>query len=1164
MGCRGIGSADNPHRINGVIRADDRTSKFLRRLRICWLILAALALTATPVEAADQSSSAAESASEPTLSKSSLTTQLEKLQAHAELDADEKKDAVELLKTALDDWDAGVTAEQRKLRLQRQLETAVRELDSLRQRLAALPEKSAFVAPENADAEQLARRRDELEQRLDNSDNGLRERVVRLGRDLEERNSRLESLGTDLLDAEEKLQAVETERDKLSDEEDSPVTAAHQLALQTALHRWQQEVSALKAEESWLQSTDADRWIRVHQELAEREIALIEAELQQVGEHLDQQRRREATDRVERARQEFEAMPPGLQTWAKENHEFAERSRKLTERLEELDDEHDEAKEDFESLHEESQEIRKIADSVGRNDALGMMLRQQLARIPDRKSLARSIAAREDETRDIKLKLFEIDRQQRQTPELEVVFATAKAFAESTHDGFDETTLRSQIERVLERREELLDQLDDDYKSLRNQLLDLDRTERKLLTLSEQTAEFCATQRLWLRSSGVWGLRELLRWRESTDWLSESAAWQEVPVALLLDLERRPLLYLLCGFAVCGGLLLRERQSRKSVAESPAAEAEFSISAAASTAAMTVARAGLLPGLMAFTAWRLEQAAVDSDWSQAVAHGLWRCVAVTWPLLIVRRSCVSRGLGEAHLGWPRDVARRISHRVTIFLPICLLLLFVVGTTESLDHDVVSDSLGRTAFLALMLVGGFFCHSLIHAAATAPQVTSVTPQHRQRWATWLGWLVPLIPWGLAGVAFVGYYDTALRLAWRLEGTGWLWLIIAGLHSVGLRWIVGEQHRLETITDAARSATSPPTLDRHQSLFARLRNSHSTRSMSPGEMTRQMATLLNTVLLVAGICGLTAIWRDVLPAGLLDRGLLWQTAVTHQVMESTDSGGSAVRTITRLEPVTILNFGLAILICGVTFVAARNLPGLVEVLFLERLPLDAGGRFAVTILLRYAMFVVGVSLACARVHIGWSNIQWLVAAASVGLGFGLQEIFANFVSGIILLFERPIRVGDVITIGDTTGTVSQIRFRSTTIRDADRRELVVPNKDLITGKLLNWTLSDQTNRIRIRIAVGYDADPNRVRQLLYEIATEHPSVLKEPPPTAAFEEFGANTLIFNLSAFLPSLDQRQKVTHELHAAIHSRLHADGIAMPTPQPATPPKSPPKGVAA
>jgi potassium efflux system protein len=176
--------------------------------------------------------------------------------------------------------------------------------------------------------------------------------------------------------------------------------------------------------------------------------------------------------------------------------------------------------------------------------------------------------------------------------------------------------------------------------------------------------------------------------------------------------------------------------------------------------------------------------------------------------------------------------------------------------------------------------------------------------------------------------------------------------------------------------------------------------------------------------------------------------------------------------------------------------------------------------------------------------------LVAAASVGLGFGLQEIFANFVSGIILLFERPMRVGDVITIGNTTGTVSRIRFRATTIVDGDRKELIVPNKSFITGNLLNWTLSDSVNRVALKVGVAYGSDPNKVRELLLKIASEHPSILKDPAPTASLEELGDSALVFQMRAFLPTLKDRQKATHELNTMIHDRFRAAGIDIPFPQ--------------
>jgi potassium efflux system protein len=170
--------------------------------------------------------------------------------------------------------------------------------------------------------------------------------------------------------------------------------------------------------------------------------------------------------------------------------------------------------------------------------------------------------------------------------------------------------------------------------------------------------------------------------------------------------------------------------------------------------------------------------------------------------------------------------------------------------------------------------------------------------------------------------------------------------------------------------------------------------------------------------------------------------------------------------------------------------------------------------------------------------------------VGLGFGLQEIFANFVSGIIILFERPVRVGDVVTLGETTGVISRIRMRATTIVDWDRKEYIVPNKDLVTQRLLNWTLSDHTNRIVVNLGVAYGSDTGRACGLLLEAAREQPHVLKEPPPVAFFDSFGDSALNLKLLCFLPNLENRWQTIHNLNSTIDRKFKEAGLEIPFPQ--------------
>ncbi len=170
--------------------------------------------------------------------------------------------------------------------------------------------------------------------------------------------------------------------------------------------------------------------------------------------------------------------------------------------------------------------------------------------------------------------------------------------------------------------------------------------------------------------------------------------------------------------------------------------------------------------------------------------------------------------------------------------------------------------------------------------------------------------------------------------------------------------------------------------------------------------------------------------------------------------------------------------------------------------------------------------------------------------VGLGFGLQEIFANFVSGIILLFEQPIRVGDVITLDGVTGSVSKIRMRATTLVNWDRQELIIPNKDLITGKLLNWTLSDTTNRIQIRVGVAHGSDTEEACRILREIISNHANIMKDPAPSVSFDNFGEGSLDLTIRAFLANLDVRLDTVHQVHTQIYMRLRAAGIEIAYPQ--------------
>ena len=238
---------------------------------------------------------------------------------------------------------------------------------------------------------------------------------------------------------------------------------------------------------------------------------------------------------------------------------------------------------------------------------------------------------------------------------------------------------------------------------------------------------------------------------------------------------------------------------------------------------------------------------------------------------------------------------------------------------------------------------------------------------------------------------------------------------------------------------------------------------------------------------------------------------------------------------MKYVTLANLILAVVIVVVAWIMTRNLPGLLEVLVLSRLKLRQGSTYAITTMLTYVIVSIGAIASLGMIGVTWNQLQWLAAALTVGLGFGLQEIFANFVSGIILLFERPIRIGDTVTIGTYSGTISKIRIRATTIVDFDRKEVIIPNKAFVTERLINWSLSDTVTRITISLGVAYGSDLEKVKRVLLQAATSNSKVMTDPAPAAYFLSFGASTLDHELRFYVRQIGERTMTSDEVNREI-----------------------------
>ncbi len=220
-------------------------------------------------------------------------------------------------------------------------------------------------------------------------------------------------------------------------------------------------------------------------------------------------------------------------------------------------------------------------------------------------------------------------------------------------------------------------------------------------------------------------------------------------------------------------------------------------------------------------------------------------------------------------------------------------------------------------------------------------------------------------------------------------------------------------------------------------------------------------------------------------------------------------------------------------------------------LNRTRLQPSVQFAVQQILRYAFLCLGVYLSLQAVQINLSSLAFLVGALGVGIGFGLQNVISNFISGIIILAEQPIALGDRIEVSGVTGRVTEINLRSTSVVTSDNISIIIPNSSLITGNVVNWTHGDPRVRMRLPVGVAYGTDVQKLRKLLLEVAAANPDILKDPEPEVMFIGYGDNAINFELALWsTASVDRPLRFKSNVYFALHEQLEANGIEIPFPQ--------------
>lgn len=252
-----------------------------------------------------------------------------------------------------------------------------------------------------------------------------------------------------------------------------------------------------------------------------------------------------------------------------------------------------------------------------------------------------------------------------------------------------------------------------------------------------------------------------------------------------------------------------------------------------------------------------------------------------------------------------------------------------------------------------------------------------------------------------------------------------------------------------------------------------------------------------------------------------------------------------------PITLWSVIYVAALVVALFVVAGWLRHLVSGRLLSRSRLDAGARQAAGAIIRYVVLLTGLLVIVQTVGIDLTTLNVLAGAIGIGVGFGLQNVISNFISGLIIMFERPIKIGDRIVVDDVEGDVIEIGARSTVVVTNDNIAIIVPNGKFITENVVNWKYNDGTVRFRIPVGVAYGSDVRLVERVLLEVATAEKEVLADPPPVVRFMGFGDSALEFELRAWSSTaVNRKGRLTSALNFAIYERFGENGIEIPFPQ--------------
>ena len=859
-------------------------------------------------------------------------------------------------------------------------------------------------------------------------------------------------------------------------------------------------------------------------DLLNARLQLLQQQIVAIQEVINQKNLAQTQNQVEQAQQQQQnsAKNAYIQKELARNADLSQYLLQQTEKTNTLTQDDLRMRNVLESLTQTQHTIDEQISALQGTLVLSRIIQQQKQKLPTNlniQGLSKQIA-------DLRVQIFDITQKRNELYDLDAYILKV----ESDEGEKFSNTEKIQLTNLLTERRKVLSDLIKSLNSQLNLAISLELTQQQITQISDQIQSKLEQQSFWVKSNNPINL----------DWFAEfpRAFMAQVDgivkkIGLPTNYSNLPYLLMYClGLFVVGGAIFKFKdriKQRLSKINGEINRLKYD-NQWNTPQALLITAFLTLSGTLWFLAicqmlgfFFMKNPTEFWDWSFSMAGYWW---FFTFWLSLFRPN----GIFVRHFEFSQQSAVRFQSVIKRIVVAVVLLLNTSVFSNVTDYGLANDVIGQVNTIVSLL----FCIIII-----APRFKNVLrsyedekKSHNHIIVKIVQFGLQIIPVGLVILVALGYYYTALNLIQHLINSYIAWCVWWLIRQVIYRGITVSSRRLahrrleEKLRQKQAGFNDGSTSDDVVVL------NEKEEGLALNEVRSQLLRFADLFIWTALIGIFYYVWSDLVTvASYLREVTLWQQTTT------TEAG-------TVMESITLFNLLVALVIVGITYVLVRNISGILEVLIFSRVKLSQGTPYTITTLLTYVLVAVGGAWAFATLGMSWSKLQWLFAALSVGLGFGMQEIFANFVSGIILLFERPIRVGDTVTINGVSGTVAKIRIRAITLIDFDRKEVIVPNKSFVTGQVINWALSNTMTRLVINVGVAYGSNLELVKKLLLQAANEQTTVLKDPEPRAYFLSFGASTLDHELRVYVAQLAERTNTIDALNRRINELFAENNI--------------------